>query len=140
MDLSAINYFAVVAAVAVGFPIGFLWYGPLFGEQWMVCVGLTEDKIQQGSNMTKVFGVTPVFQSIMVLFLALFFYGDPASTDLITAGSSAFYGFLAGFGWVAMTIGVNAAFEQQSFRYTAIVGGYWIVVFTLMGLILDAWK
>lgn len=140
MDMSAINYLAVIAAVAIGFPLGGLWYGPLFGKQWMACVGLTEEKIQQDSNMAKVFGVSLVFEFIMALFLAIFFYGDPSSADMITASSGAFYGFLTGFGWVAMAIGVNAMFEQRSFTYIAIVGGYWVVTFTLMGLILGAWK
>jgi len=52
----------------------------------------------------------------------------------------ALYGFLTGFGWVTMAIGVNAMFEQRSFTYVGIVDGYWIIVFTLMGLILGAWK
>ncbi len=140
MDLSTINWFAVIAAIAVGFPLGFLWYGPLFGKQWMACVGLTEEKIQQDSNMAMVFGVTLVFEFIMALFLAIFFYGDPASGHLITASSGAFYGFLTGFGWVATAIGVNALFEQRTFTYVAIVGGYWIVNLTWMGLIIGAWK
>jgi len=47
---------------------------------------------------------------------------------------------LTGFGWVAMAIGVNAMFEQRSFTHIAIVGGYWVVIFILMGLILGAWR
>ncbi|MDP6096747.1 MAG: hypothetical protein QGG67_12320 [Gammaproteobacteria bacterium] len=43
-------------------------------------------------------------------------------------------GFPIGFLWY------GPLFEQRSFQYTAIVGGYWIVIFTLMGLILGAWK
>ena len=140
MDMSAINWFAVIAAVLVGFPIGFVWYGPLFGKQWMASIGLDEEKIQQNSNMLKIFSVTLVLQFIMALFLAIFFFGDPAAADAITASSGAFYGFLTGFGWVAMAIGVNAMFEQRSFTYVAIVGGYWVVIFTLMGLILGAWR
>jgi MFS family permease len=140
MDISAINWLAVIAAVLVGFPIGFLWYGPLFGKQWMASVGLDEEKIEENSNMVKVFGVTLVFEFIMATCLALFFFGDPATADMITASSGAFYGFLTGFGWVAMAIGVSAMFEQRSFTYVAIVGGYWVVIFTLMGLILGAWR
>jgi hypothetical protein len=140
MDMSAINWFAVIAAVLVAFPVGFLWYGPLFGKQWMLSVGLDEEKIQQHSNMAKIFGVSLVLQFIMALFLAIFFFGDPAAAELITAGSGAFYGFLTGFGWVAAAIGVNAMFEQRSFTYVAIVGSYWVVTFTLMGLVLGAWR
>ncbi len=35
-----INYLAVLVAVVLQFVLGFLWYGPLFGEPWMEMVGL----------------------------------------------------------------------------------------------------
>jgi len=90
--------------------------------------------------MAKIFGVAVVFHFIMAFCLAMFFYGDPAAADQINGASGAFYGFLTGFGWVTMAIGTNAMFEQRSFKYVAIVGSYWIVVFTLMGLVLGMWK
>jgi len=34
-----INYLAVLVAVVLQFVLGFLWYGPLFGEPWMEMVG-----------------------------------------------------------------------------------------------------
>ncbi len=139
MEMSAINWLAVVAASLVGFAIGFVWYGPLFGKPWMKSVGMTEEDAQKG-NMGKIFGVSFVFQFIMAVCLAMFFYGDPASAEMINGGNGAFYGFLTGFGWVAMAIGVNALYEQKSWSYIFINGGFWIVVFTLMGLILGAWK
>ena len=137
--MSAINWLAVIAATLVGFAIGFVWYGPLFGKKWMALVGMTEEDAQNG-NMPKIFGVTFVLQFIMAFCLAMFFYGDPSSADMITAGSGAFYGFLTGFGWVATAIGVNALYEQKPWSYMFINGGFWIVVFTLMGLIIGAWK
>lgn len=139
MEMSAINWLAVIAATLVGFAIGFVWYGPLFGKKWMALVGMTEEDAQNG-NMPKIFGVTFVLQFIMAFCLAMFFYGDPSSADMITAGSGAFYGFLTGFGWVATAIGVNALYEQKPWSYMFINGGFWIVVFTLMGLIIGAWK
>lgn len=139
MEMSAINWLAVVAASLVGFAIGFVWYGPLFGKRWMKSVGMTEEDAQKG-NTSKIFGVSFVFQFIMALCLAIFFYGDPASADMINGSNGAFYGFLTGFGWVAMAIGVNALNELKSWSYIFINGGFWIVVITLMGLILGAWK
>lgn len=139
MEFSAINWLAVVAASLIGFAIGFVWYGPLFGKPWMNAVGLTEEDVQN-SNMAKTFGVTFVLQFIMAFCLAMFFYGDPTSADMINGSNGAFYGFLTGFGWVATAIGVNALYEQKSWSYMFINGGFWIVVFTLMGLILGAWK
>ncbi|MEQ9035021.1 DUF1761 domain-containing protein [Gracilimonas sp.] len=137
--MSAINWLAVVAASLVGFAIGFVWYGPLFGKKWMASVGMTEEDAQNG-NMGKIFGFTLIFQFIMAFCLAMFFYGDPASAEMINGSNGAFYGFLTGFGWVATAIGVNALYEQKSWTYIFINGSFWIVVFTLMGLILGAWK
>jgi membrane-associated HD superfamily phosphohydrolase len=90
----------------------------------MASVGLDEEQIEQNSNMVKVFGVTLVLEFVMALFMALFFFGDPATASAINAGNGALYGFLTGFAWVAMAMGVNAMFEQRSFTYIAIVGGY----------------
>jgi hypothetical protein len=52
----------------------------------------------------------------------------------------AFYGFLTGFGWIFFVLATNSQFEQRSFKYTLISGAHWTVVFTVMGLILGAWK
>ena len=29
-----INYVAVIACVVAGMPVGYLWFGPLFGKPW----------------------------------------------------------------------------------------------------------
>jgi hypothetical protein len=139
MDFSAINWLAVIAASLVGFAIGFVWYGPLFGKAWMASLGITPDKAAQG-NMAKIFGLSFVMQLVMAFCLAMFFYGDPTAADAITAGTGTFYGFLTGFGWVATAMTVNALYEQKPWNYMAINAGFWILVFTLMGLILGAWK
>lgn len=133
MEGVTINWLAIFAASLVGFAIGFLWYGPLFGKQWMETLRLTESDIQ-GGNMAKIFGFTFVFQFIMAYCLAMFFGNEVGLQE------GALYGFLAGFGWVAMALGVNGLYERKSWKYIFINGGFWVVVYTLMGLILGAWK
>ena len=128
-----INWFAILSATLVGFVVGFLWYGPLFGKVWMKEAGLSEEDVKNG-NMAKIFGFTAVFQFIMAYCLAMFFGND------ITAASGAMYGFLTGFAWVALSVSVLALYEQRSFKYMLINGGFWTVVFTLMGLIIGAWR
>jgi hypothetical protein len=49
-------------------------------------------------------------------------------------------GALAGFGWVAMAIAIIAVFENRSWSYIAINGGYMTVAFIVMGAILGAWR
>ncbi len=139
MDISAINIWAVLVATLSTFLVGWVWYGPLFGKAWMSAVGLDEEQIEKG-NMGKIFGLAFVFEFIMAFNLAMFFYGSPETAAAITAGSGAFYGFLTGFGWVFFALAVNSLYEQKSWKYILINGGYWTVAFTVMGLILGAWK
>ena len=58
----------------------------------------------------------------------------------VNIGMGAFYGFLAGFGWVAMFIGTHYLFERKSFKLFLINAGYSIVALTVMGVIIGAWK
>ena len=36
----SINFLAVVVCVVAGMPVGFLWFGPLFGKAWAAHMGL----------------------------------------------------------------------------------------------------
>jgi hypothetical protein len=139
MSFSTINIWAVLVATLSTFLVGWLWYGPLFGKAWMSAVGLSEEKIQQG-NMAKIFGFAFLFELIMAFNLAVFLTGSPEAAEMMNAQMGAFYGFLAGFGWVFFALAVNSLYEQKSWKYIFINGGYWTVAFTIMGLILGAWK
>ncbi len=134
MEDIMINWLAVGAASLVGFVIGFVWYGPLFGKAWMQEAGLTEEDVENG-NMAKIFGITFVLQVIMTFCLAMFL-----ADDSIGISEGTFYGFLTGAGWILPTMIINNLYEQRSFKLSFIQGGYWVVVFTLMGLILGAWR
>lgn len=135
MDISTINIWAIVTASISAFIIGSLWYSPvLFANAWMKEAGLDEEQLKD-ANMIKIFSLAFVFILIMAFCLAMFL-NDPAID--MTAG--AFYGFLTGFGWISLALAVNSLYERRSWKYIFINGGYWTVVFTLMGLILGAWK
>ena len=135
MEGSAVNIWAVIVSALSAFLIGSLWYSPvLFGNLWMKEAGMDPEKIEN-SNMAKIFGLAFIFILFMAYSLAMFL-NDP-SIDM-TMG--AFYGFLTGFGWVALALAVNSLYEGKSWKYMVINGAYWTVVFTLMGLILGAWK
>jgi len=49
-------------------------------------------------------------------------------------------GLMAGLFWVATAMGITYLFERKSLKLYLINAGYHVVTFTLMGLILGAWK
>ena len=129
-----LNYLAILAATAASFVLGGLWYSPvLFGKVWMVETGITEESAQQ-RNMVKVFGLA-ILATLIVAFNLAAFLGPEASFT-----SGAFYGFLAGAGWVAMAFAINDLFEGRTLRLFAINAGYHTLSFTLMGAIIGVWN
>lgn len=135
MDISTINWLAVFAAALSSFLIGGLWYSPvLFGNPWMKENNFSAGDMKKG-NMPKIFGFTFLFSLIMAFNLAMFL--NDSKTD---AAWGATAGFLAGFGWVAMSLFVIGQFERKATRYMLIHGGYVTVALTLMGLIIGIWR
>lgn len=135
MDFSTINYFAVLAAALSTFLLGGLWYSPLlFGKAWMRANNFTDADVQTFSK-ARMFGWSFFLALIMALNLAMFLAAPDTN---LTWGMAA--GALAGLGWVAMSIAIIGLFENKSWKYIAINGGYVTVAFVIMGAIIGAWR
>lgn len=129
-----VNWLAIIVAALSTFLIGGLWYSPaVFGKAWMKENGFTEEGLK-GGNLVKIFGLSFVLGLIASINLAMFL-GEEADPAM-----GAFWGFLAGFGWVATFVGTHYLFERKSFKLFLINAGYSIVALTVMGVILAAWK
>jgi hypothetical protein len=79
-----INLVAVGVAALVGMGVGFLWYGPLFGKQWIKLMGFTKESMKeaQKEGMAKSYILGLVGQALtayalaaLVVFAAQYFVG-----------------------------------------------------------------
>lgn len=133
MDGVQFHYPAVLAAAALGFVIGGLWYSPIaFAKAWMQASGITEEQTRQ-AKMGRVFGLAALAQLVIAFNLAAFIGPQGTAFGLVA-------GFAAGLGWVAMSLGVIYLFEQRSLKLWLINSGYQVVAYTVMGGVLGAWK
>lgn len=126
-----LNWLAIFVAALSNFFIGGIWY-TVFKAAWMKANNLSDEDLKN-RNMIKIFSLSFIFSLIIALNLAMFI----GKADII-AGTIA--GFLTGFGWIAFAIGIIALFENKSLKYVLINAGYMVISFTVMGLILGAWK
>ena len=135
MNMSTLNWPAIIVATLAGFLIGGLWYSPvLFAKAWMRESGVTDEKIKTGS-MAKIFGFAFLWTFVMAFNLAM--YLNAPGTNLAWGATA---DFLAGFGWVAMSIFITGLFERKSITYMLINAGYMVVALTAMGAIIGAWR
>lgn len=135
MENMFINHWAVFSCAFLNLVLGAVWYSPLlFFKAWKKENGLTDEDFKT-VNMGKMYTVSFILALIMSYNMA-FFLGDPNTNWWwgLTAG------FLTGFGFCVMIFAAIAIFELRSFRYILINGGYIIIYFCLIGLILGLWR
>src|SRR5947207_7049671 len=110
---------AIFVATISAFILGGLWYSPLlFGPAWQRASGVSDETLKTRSQ-AKVFSISFVLTLIMAANLAAFL-NQPTTT--MSWGATA--GFLAGFGWAALSIAVISLFESRPLAYMLINGGY----------------
>jgi hypothetical protein len=130
--VAQIHWLAVAVASISGFPLGAVWYGPLFGSAWMAATGITAERVRE-SNKAKIYGTTLLLNFVIAMSLAMFIGGSANLQDGLFAG------FMAGLTYVAAAFGITYLFEFRSIRLWAINAGYQVVVFSVMGAILGVW-
>lgn len=127
------NWLEISVVALIGFPLGFVWYGPLFGKAWMAETGMTEEKAR-ASNPAITYGGTYLLALIQTGTFAMFLGPEIQNPD------AALYGLCAGLAWVGAAFGTQYLFEQKSLRLFLINAGYNTVFFTLMAALLAVWR
>jgi hypothetical protein len=134
MGFHGLNLWAVLAAAISAFVLGGVWYAPfLFGGAWKRANVFGVDEPPPAG--AKIFVISFVLSLVMAVNLAMFL-NDP-KTNLVWGAMA---GFLAGFGWVAMGIGIVSLFERRPWSYVLVNGGYLTVALVVMGAILGGWR
>ncbi len=131
MDI-VINYWAVVGAAVVSMVIGTLWYGPLFGKQWMAMTGITKESMKSMSlTPIQAMGGGFVMSLIMAYVLAHFI-------GIVT--QLGFNGYVAGFwvwlGFVMTTQAHPFLWEGKPFKLFTLNGAYTLVTYLAMGALI----
>lgn len=127
---SNINWLTVVVVTMLSFILGGLWHSPvLFGKAWA-------KEINKDSN-TKVnfkliFGLSAVANFFTIVALAVF----------IGKNSSMLIGLLKGLMvsifWISSSIAVTYLFASRSLKLFLIDAGFYVVFFSIAGLIIGA--
>lgn len=130
-DLTQINWLSVVVVTIISFPLGSLWHSKLlFGKPWKEDVHFDPGK---KINFAGLFGLSAIMHFIAV-----------AGLDLIIGPGSSWLeglhtGFIVSILWAFTSMTVTHLFAGRTTRLILIDGGFYLVFFSLAGLILGAW-
>jgi hypothetical protein len=132
VDISSLNWLAVLAASVSAFIVGGLWYGPLFGRVWQRENGLSDEAIAQSSKLL-IYGGALILIVLAAFSLGMFI-GNTGGWRF-----GLFAGVMTGVFFVSTFLGVLYLFERKSLRLFLINAGYCSITFAIMGTIIGAW-
>lgn len=135
MNTLKINHLAVIVCVIVLHVLGFLWFGPLFGETWMRMVELDPETMQAGSGEAGIWIANFVAIVAPLYFLAWLF----TKLEVTSGMRGAVIAFLISFCFHHLAVMSGNMFAGQPYGLAWIVGGYWLVALALSGFILGVW-
>lgn len=135
MGTGKTNWLAVVVIVVLAMAIGFLWYGPLFGDAWMELVGTTLEEIEANSSpLPYVVAIVATVLFCWLLSTVIHLAGDT------TAAAGAKWGFLL---WACVTapiIFTHNGFSLRPIGLSLLQSGNELLTAVVAGAILGAWR
>ena len=140
LDLSGINYFAVLVAFIINVAVGAFWYSPSgFGKKWSKLSGVELMKIpkKEADNAIVAVAISSVVQ-VLVLAIVLNSLHVSAGTHPLTNGFIA--GVVIWAGFVAATTVGNNLYMRKSWNFWWLNSSFFLVVMAINSVILAIWK
>ena len=137
LDLSSLNYLAIIVGVVINQLLGAAWYRT-WAKPWMADVGLTMEDMEamKGTSQQWYPYVVAIVAALVFTFvLALLIQGLGANN----AVEGLFLGLLVSIGAIATSYATTYSFESRSFRLFLINSGYPVLSYAIIGILLAAW-
>ncbi|MEO5739942.1 MAG: DUF1761 domain-containing protein [Vicinamibacterales bacterium] len=145
MPMMSIHYLAVLACAVVAMPIGFLWFGPLFGKTWVRHMGMGDMPSPDAASMGKSMAIFFAGNLLIAWVLAHSIEAWQASSWGLTPDAPPWtYAVSAGFfNWLGFFLPVQmnrVAWEKKSWGLVLINASFDLTRLMLFGFILSYWQ
>ncbi|MGA9533091.1 MAG: DUF1761 domain-containing protein [Anaerolineales bacterium] len=132
MAYGDVNWLAVLVATIINMFVGFLWYGPLFGKQWMNMTDKSMDEMDPDPTMYVYTGLAALVSSYVLALLI----GASGASGL---AAGAVVGLVVWLGIGATGTLVYTIFQGPPKSVWMLHGLYQLVVFAINGALLASW-
>ena len=134
--MQQINYITLLISALVSFGIGSFWYSPfLFGKEWMEGRNISKDEIKKNSVFRSY--IIQLIFSIITFFVLGFVI---SSIGVSNSSEGAFIGALSWLGFILPTNISGILWKKESWTLFLIDTVYYLLILTIGGAILGAWR
>ena len=131
-----INHVAVWISAVLLTVLGFVWYGPLFGEPWMAMVGLDMATIEANPPGAGTW-ITNIIATIVPLYVLAWLF---IKLGVKTALDGLKYALIITFSFHFLSLMTGNLFAMEDYWLTWITGGFSLVTSAISGLIMGGWQ
>lgn len=138
-----INYLAVLASAIMAIVLGSLWFGPLFGNQWMKLMDMKKPATmtaEMKSAMMKSYALMSLGSLVMAFVLAHVITFAMAYTNGYGLKGGLIAACWIWLGFFAPVVMGDQLWGSKSWKLFPITGGYYLVSLLLMSAILAMWR
>jgi Protein of unknown function (DUF1761) len=140
LDLGGINWLAVIAATAIYFALGAVWFAPQtpIGRAWVSASGYQSPTT--GAASSNLFYVAPA-ATAFVAVVATALIAQATSTDTLAEG--VVLGLVVGIGYAAAIVFTTAAFEftkPRQWTWGVIDASYHVIGLLIAAILLALWR
>lgn len=128
-----LNYIAILVITVIAFVIGMLWYGPLFGKQWMKLVGLSKNDMKGPMAPHILGGLVSTFIMMIVVAYVI------SMTDTSLWWEGSFQGLVLAIGLIVTVLFGSVNWEKRPVKLFLINSFYWLVSLAIAGGVYVAW-
>jgi len=144
MPAMSVNYLAVLVCAIVAMPLGFLWFGPLFGKMWARHMGFADAQGNSGS-MGKAMAIFFIGNLLIAWVLAHSIEAWQASSWGLSPDAAPWiYAVNAGFfNWLGFFLPLQmnrVAWEMKSWGLVLINASFDLTRLVVFGMILSYWQ
>lgn len=133
LPFADVNLLAVVVATIAALIVGFIWYGPLFGQAWMTETGINKSdaKKDMGKTMTK--GIINTLVLTYVLGLLMVLIAPSNMQDALA------FGLIIWLGLIATTEASSVIWAKGSWKLFLINTSHELIVVLIAVSIFMTW-
>lgn len=130
------NWLAVLVAAIAYFGLGAIWYGPIFGKQWIQLTGINMDDPNAKKGVGAIMAGSFVCMLISVVALSTIMQLHQATGWI----SGLKFGLLVGVFFNSMAISINYLYNKKPLMLYVIDCVYQSAGLGIAGIILGVWK
>ena len=139
-----IHFLPVLVCAIVAMILGSLWFGPIFGKQWMHLIGVNAEDMKNPEHRKKMMKQAQPFYFLQFLLSLLQIYVLAQYIQVWNGASAFMNAILIWLAFIMPTIAGMCMWSNDSkktmMRKFLIQAGYHLVLFALLGLILSSWR